>query len=79
MTVSVVVLSEVRDLLGGIIAKSREVLRVAQDDSECCRPERSEGSSWWSYCQELGGPSRCFRMTVSVVVLSEAKDLLGLG
>ncbi|SUO99637.1 Uncharacterised protein [Legionella maceachernii] len=29
MTVSVVVLSEVRDLLGGVIAKSWEVLRVA--------------------------------------------------
>ncbi|WP_347252341.1 hypothetical protein [Legionella sp.] len=41
----VVVLSEAKDLLGGVIAKSWEVLRVAQDDSElCCRPERSEGS-----------------------------------
>ncbi|WP_347251854.1 hypothetical protein [Legionella sp.] len=40
---SVVVLSEAKDLLGGVIATSGEVLRVAQDDSECCRPERSEG------------------------------------
>ncbi|WP_133140953.1 hypothetical protein [Legionella maceachernii] len=59
MAVSVVVLSVVRDLLGWVIAKSREVLRIAQDDSECCRPERSEGSPWWGYCQESGGPSRC--------------------
>ncbi|WP_214608460.1 hypothetical protein [Legionella maceachernii] len=48
-----------RDLLGGVIAKSGEVLRVAQDGSECCRPERSEGSPWLGYCQESGGPSHC--------------------
>ncbi|SUP01268.1 hypothetical protein [Legionella maceachernii] len=55
----VVVLSEAKDLLGGVTAKSWEVPRIARDDRGCCRPERSEGSPGWGYCQELGGPSLC--------------------
>ncbi|SKA30379.1 hypothetical protein, partial [Legionella maceachernii] len=35
----IVVLSEAKDLLNRVTVKSREVLRVAQDDGGYCRPD----------------------------------------
>ncbi|WP_160158673.1 hypothetical protein [Legionella maceachernii] len=54
-----VVPNVVRDLLGGVTAKSREVLRFAQDDSGVVVPSVVRDLLGKGYCQESGGPSLC--------------------
>ncbi|WP_160158675.1 hypothetical protein [Legionella maceachernii] len=48
-----------RDLLGRITAKSREVLRFAQDDGGVVVPNVVRDLLGKGYCQESGGPSLC--------------------
>ncbi len=56
-------LSEAKDLLFGLLPRVGRSLAFARDDRGCCRPERSEGSPGWGYCQESGGPSLLLEMT----------------